>query len=447
MESLYQHERQAQEAPPDQSAETLPDQWADTRNLLTLAGKTTAVLALLGWLMWFSPFDDLLDRSGTPLAGDFVMFYVAGQVMADGNAEQLYDDQLNQQRALKLFPQMQTANSWPYRYPPTLAAILSPLGRLPFATAAAIFVLVQISLLMLAITLWRRELLDINVNGININGGTAWLWGCATAPLIIETLLGGQLSLLALACVSLAAFCLQREHTVLAGMALAISLYKPNVLWLVVLASCIARPRLLVGFLPTALLGALATAAVCGWRPIIAYSQLAFSLGSSRWTLETPYWKVHGLTPALQSLLSDHGRMASVLIGLSVAVLLGIAWRHYRLDNRLMFGVLLACNALFNPYVPIYDLVLLVPAGLYLGVYAFHTRLPISVVRARMLIGALFAGPHLSQIAAQQIGIQLFPLVLLMALAWYIWLSTRNISKLPRLNPSRPFCENHPICS
>lgn len=434
IESLYQHERQA--------LETLPDQWADTSSLLTLAGKTTAVLALLGWLMWFSPFDDLLDRSGTPLAGDFVMFYVAGQVMANGNPEQLYDDQLNQQRALKLFPQMQAANSWPYRYPPTLAAILSPLGRLPFATAAAIFGLVQIGLLLLAITLWRRELLNIN-----INGGTAWLWGCATAPLIIETLLGGQLSLLAVASVSLAVFCLQREHTALAGMVLAISLYKPNVLWLVVLASCIARPRLLVGFVPTALLGAMATAAVCGWRPIIAYCQLALSLGSSRWSLETPFWKVHGLTPALQSLLPDHGRMASVLIGLSVAVVLGIVWRHYRLDNRLMFGVLLACNALFNPYVPIYDLVLLVPAGLYLGLYAFHVRLPISVARARMLIAAVFAGPHLSQVAAQLIGIQLFPLALLVALGWYIWLYTRNISKLPDFNPSRPVCANHPFCS
>jgi hypothetical protein len=48
-------------------------------------------LFLLGWALWFWPYDDLLDRSGTPLGADFSMFYVAGQMNIAGEAAQLYD--------------------------------------------------------------------------------------------------------------------------------------------------------------------------------------------------------------------------------------------------------------------------------------------------------------------------------------------------------------------
>ena len=49
------------------------------------------VLFVLGWIGWFYPYDDLLDRSGTPLGADFSMFYIAGQVVWDGAGDQLYD--------------------------------------------------------------------------------------------------------------------------------------------------------------------------------------------------------------------------------------------------------------------------------------------------------------------------------------------------------------------
>jgi len=48
------------------------------------------IVFVLGWLGRFYLFDDLLDRSGTPLGADFSMFYVAGQVVFDGAGDQLY---------------------------------------------------------------------------------------------------------------------------------------------------------------------------------------------------------------------------------------------------------------------------------------------------------------------------------------------------------------------
>lgn len=64
-------------------------EWTEAALRFRAAGMAVLTLACVGWLLWFTPFDDLLDRSGTPLGGDFVMLYVAGQVVASGQSQEL----------------------------------------------------------------------------------------------------------------------------------------------------------------------------------------------------------------------------------------------------------------------------------------------------------------------------------------------------------------------
>ena len=71
-------------------------------------------LFLLGWALWFWPYDDLLDRSGTPLGADFSIFYVAGQMTATGKPAQLYDQAAHQARLHDLFPGIDPQFALPY---------------------------------------------------------------------------------------------------------------------------------------------------------------------------------------------------------------------------------------------------------------------------------------------------------------------------------------------
>ncbi|MEZ6076004.1 MAG: glycosyltransferase family 87 protein [Pirellulaceae bacterium] len=222
--------------------------WTEAMLRFRFAGQVTAVLVLLGWVAWFFPFDDLVDRSGTPLGGDYVMLYVAGQVVAEDAADALYDDASNQRRSSHVIRGLNPSESWPYRYPPTVAAVMVPLSQLPFAWSFAFFTVLQLSLLSVSVWLLGR---DYSV----LHQRRGWLWAIVGSPLVLESLIGGQSSLLALACIVGFLHFLRRDNYLIAGVLLAVTLYKPNVAALLIVAALIVHPRLLRGFLQTMAIG------------------------------------------------------------------------------------------------------------------------------------------------------------------------------------------------
>lgn len=370
------------------------------------AGQVTATLVLVGWLSWFFPFDDLVDRSGTPLGGDYVMLYVAGQVVADGAASELYDDAKNQVRSSRLFAGMDPLESWPYRYPPTVAAAMVPLSLMPIGWSFALFVVIQLSLL--AVTLWLLQ-----QNYSIFQQRAAWLWAMAGSPLVLESLIGGQSSLFGLACIVGCLHFLRRDNELMAGILLALTLYKPNVAALLIVAALIVRPGLWLGFLPTVAVGLAVALWTAGISGLLQYLQLASQLASTQWSLETPFWKVHGLSPYLQWILPEHGKLACAAVGITISLAIATGWKCGRLPELLAVALLLCCNALFNPYVPIYDLVLLELALVLVCQAAYQGALHLhSALALQWAVGLLFAGPHLSQALARSLGCQLFPLFL-----------------------------------
>ncbi len=392
--------------------------WTEAMLRFRFAGQVTTALAVVGWLCWFFPFDDLVDRSGTPLGGDYVMLYVAGQVVADGAANELYDDAKNQLRSSRLFAGMDPLESWPYRYPPTVATAMVPLSALPIAWSFALFALIQLSLL--AVTLWLLQ-----QNYSLFHQRAAWLWAMAGSPLVLESLIGGQSSLFGLACVVGCLHFLRRDNQLMAGILLALTLYKPNVAALLIVAALVVRPGLWLGFLPTVAAGLAIALWTTGISGLLQYLQLASHLASTQWSLETPFWKVHGLSPMLQWILPEHGKLACAAVGITISLAIATCWRCGRLHDLLAVALLLCSNALFNPYVPIYDLVLLelalvlVCQAAYQGVLQNH-----SVAALQWALGLLFVGPHLSQALARPLGCQIFPLLLsgaILAAATYEW--------------------------
>ncbi len=382
--------------------------------ILSVFGRAIPVILLTGYLAWFYPFADLVDRSGTPLGSDYVMLYVAGQTVLTGQADSLYDDRANQRRTSALLPTMDPELKWPYRYPPVTAWLMSSLAQLAYGWSFATFACITSLCVLLALGMLITAL------GVAENRRKLVFWSMLGWPVIYEAVIGGQTSPLALFFVVAGVIALQRKHDFIGGLLIGLCIYKPNIVFILVIATLIARPKAFWGMLAVAIPATMLSLHTVGMSGLRTYVELSTSLATSQWTLETPHWKVHGLAPLLDKVFSGHGKLLVVMIGVPVAVALGWIWRKSENDRWwLASAALLNTNALLNPYVPIYDLLLIIPAGLITVLYYVRKHEDhLSEVTPQIIaiVSVLFVGPHLSQSVAYATGVQVFPVLLTMIL-------------------------------
>ena len=378
----------------------------------------------ISWLACFYPFDDALDRQGTPLGADFSMFYVAGKVVSEGSGAQIYDQAEHQRQLHDLFPNLRPAFCLPYRYPPLVAWLVSPLARLPYSLAYLGFFGVSIITWIFAVRLLQQHSPLVQVTqryGIG--------WSLAAWPVALEVLIGGQASMFANLIAVCSLLLVRHKRFVAAGLVLAFAAYKPNVLALLTVGIVFRYPRVLLGILPMALILGTTTFIVSGWKVSEEYIGLLTRLAGNEWDVATPFWKVHGLESWIALLLPGHSRWISVSIGLGLSVAVGIWWRVRCASESIAFTesavLLLVINALFNPYTPIYDLVLLAPAIMF-GAERFLIRssdeepTAVSAGAMQLVLATLFFAPHLSQSLAKIFGLQIFPIALLIIALWFL---------------------------
>ena len=346
-------------AKPDTPSTSILHHPQDALQALSWCGRGVLALLVCGWAAWFYPFDDLLDRSRTPLGGDYVMLYVAGEAVSQGEAKALYDDARNQQRTARHFPTLDPSESWPFRYPPITAWLMSGPAQLGFGWSFAAFAIVSAVGIAVAFGMLIRAL--------RIRGRMQALvfWSLVGWPVVGEAILGGQTSPLALCFVVAGILALRKHWDFVAGVLLGLCIYKPNIVGVLIIGTLVARPKAFWGMLAVAVPAGLISIQVAGVAGIQRYVELASSLATTTWQLETPFWKVHGLAPLLDGLVPGHGKLLAFLCGIPVAVWLGLAWRKAEGHHWwLAAAALLTANALLNPYVPIYDLLLIAPACL-----------------------------------------------------------------------------------
>lgn len=392
------------------------------------------VVFLVSWLSWFAPFDDWLDRSGTPWGADFAMFYVAGRMVADGQIDQLYDLAAQQAKLQQIFPTIASDFALPYRYPPWVAWLMSPLARLPYPAAFGLFA-------GLSLLAWLGGCQRLLRNWRGAGGVTAGVVLLALAgwPVALETWIGGQASLLACCLLVCVLELLRANRPVWAGAVLATLTYKPNLLCLVMLGLLILRPRMLMGWLPTVLAGWVGTVWYWGPQPLYEYWQLSQALALQPWNIDTPAAKVHGWAVALLPLCGARARTGVLGFGVLLTGLVILRQRHdeRRGEDRWneTVALLLAINAGWNLYTPIYDLALLAISV----ILALQSPLGISTIRpapppwfVSLTLAAGYFGPHLSQTVLSWVGWQLS---LLGLTAWTAWLFHRRFMVAP---PSQP---------
>lgn len=397
---------------------------SELKHRLMIAAMPLAMVLL--WLGMVARGSGGLDALGNPVGGDFAMFYIAGHMAANGEWHSLYDEAQQQQRLIELFPGLPVDTYLPYRYPPLLAMILSPLGRMPYPAA-------QLTWSLMSLALWLASWLALSRTFLPRSSPLArtCLIGLVASPIMAQTLIDGQASFGWFAILTFTWLLIHQRRFALAGVCLALAACKPNVLLLMSVVWVVRYPRLLVGLIPTGLAMFIATLSIAGRDCLATYIELGSQLATQSWSVETPYWKVQSLLSWTQLPFGSAARPINLFVGLATAVALGWFWRQS--DQRssqeterlrctccaLSLGLL--TNALFNPYTPIYDLMLLSLGMFAWLVYAERTHALAAWLQHRevkLMIACLWLGPILSQCLSRELACpqQWMPLILLIVL-------------------------------
>lgn len=373
------------------------------------------------WIAWMWPFDDTLDNSNTPAGGDFPVFYTAAQLVDQGRSRQLYDFQAQHTQLHTDFPSLRPETTLPFLYPPFVATAVRPLARISYTAALAVF-------LVLSTGCWGLIVLALraHVTTFATAVGHPLTWWLFASPLLWENLLGGQLAILACAILTAGFVFLRQGRPVLAGIVLGFAAYKPNVLLFVILGIVIARPRVVIGLSIAALLLYLFGSLGAGWESFPSYVAALRSAEAHQFIANPPFEKFHGLLRTFAWMRARIPASASIACGVPLAFLIGWRWRKSRCAgaDSLCVGSLVVVQALFNPYVPIYDLLQLSVGAVFVAdglVQRFGNRLEAHSLSVHVLVAAILFGPIVSEALAPATGIQIFSIALAAAAGWLAW--------------------------
>jgi hypothetical protein len=231
-----------------------------------------ATIAVHGW-MFFRLRREI--ATGYP---DFTILYTAGKVVNEGRGRQLYDleTQLALQRSFA--PEIEhRENALPFNHPPFEALLFVPLAGLPYVTAYLVWAAFNIALILGLWILLRPRLPSLH----NLLPGLPLLAIFAFFP-VIMALLQGQDSILLLFLYGLAFAALTTGRAFLAGICLALALFKFQLVLPFVVVLLVRRQwKAIAGFSFTAFVLLLVSAAVVGWNGVMAYPGFVLRLNQS----------------------------------------------------------------------------------------------------------------------------------------------------------------------
>lgn len=318
----------------------------------------------------------VIDRAGNIKFQDFLQFYISARMIAQGRSSGLYNQNMASTELLAVI-ERPTAVRLPTVYGPQVGLFFTPLARLHFLTAAAIWVAISGLLFCICmLQVWR----------ICPNLGRypdLVALGAVCFPPLFHCFVRGQISAPILACFTLALLSFRTGNEWLAGAVIGLLVFKPQFL--------VAIPLLFV----------LASA----WRAlagltISAFSQLAltwmyFGAGVMRAYFDTllhvPRWissaepgtsqaQMHSLRSFWILLIPSPTAALALYVASAIFILVIAAdsWRA-RGPLALRFAALSFAAVLINPHLFVYDLLMLAPALLLLADWALaHASHPAS---------------------------------------------------------------------
>ncbi|MGA9388834.1 MAG: glycosyltransferase family 87 protein [Candidatus Sulfotelmatobacter sp.] len=236
---------------------------ATTRQQRIAAGARTFVLfILLGSLLGFAGARQSAALQGT----DFIDFYAAARMLADGHGHQLYDANAQRQYQARYSGRVGTL----YIHPPFEAVVYLAVAWLPLKAAYLLWWVLNFGFLALATRHLAAEVSS------QYDWRTLFAAALTFVPVLL-CLLQGQDSLFLLLFIVFALTALRRGRAFGAGCWLALGLFKfqltlPIFLLLLISQSRPAKSSLVKGFGLVALALAAISVAISGWSVFTAYS-------------------------------------------------------------------------------------------------------------------------------------------------------------------------------
>ena len=329
---------------------------------LRTAGLVCGILiwSTYGFMMWTPT---VLDRAGSVKGWDFSQFYVLGHLAAAGRPEALSDSHSLGERATAFVsPTFQHSTIMPV-YGPQIALLFAPLAHWSYSAALAAWLIVSLALYAVCcIALWRAcpDLAKQRVT-------TAIL--AAGSPALFFLICYGQLSAVALACVT-AGFCaLRRGRRVLAGLALGTLIYKPQLAVAIAVVFLCAREWRMIAGGVAAVAAQLGLAwAYAGTAAIRAYLDTLIHLNVVLPLIEEKRYLLQSLRSFFDLILPWPSAALAAYLLASVGVLLW-TWRIWQSEAplSLRYSLLLFATVLVSPHFYVYDLLILTPVWFLLA--------------------------------------------------------------------------------
>lgn len=391
----------------------LIDRW------MTKEPQWLAAMAILLLGTAFLLIQALTDRGGQsqlgpPLGGDFSGFYAAGRAAQSHGLMAPYDLVTQNDHYHAAFPAIASTSRFPYIYPPFLTAVFRPLSRLPYRTAALLWIGVQTALTALGLVILNRLAGD--------RLGSDWLRVCALIlafePLLFESILGGQLSPIAFAVMAGVVLTESRQQSFRSGLLLSLLCYKPTLLIVILPMWVIGRRwSSLAGFACGALIVGLLTVSLVGLGGTVEYAErlLDFARLTRSAGLELRTWKYVDITAFWRLMLGNTAlsQWLSLLFGVGGALFLARQWARSaksKLPPTLsLWAATCVATLILNVYVATYDVILAIPA-IVSAWLARQPRVDLDVPTPSVLdriLAVTWVFPWLAAPISQSTGLQL----------------------------------------
>lgn len=330
-------------------------------------------LFVASWLVlaWMHAVPGPFDRFGTLRGVDFLQFYAAGWLVANGHAWQLYDWDAFARTLPALVPGIGELLYLPV-YPPQLALAFASLGRLSYLPALAAWTLISAALYIGAVWAVLRALPGLRTYRLE-----AWFFALGFTP-FLQLIAHGQIASLAVPLLVACLYGMRAGRPLLVGLALGSLVFKPQ-LGAFALAALALWPswRLMAGLALGSGLQLGLVAAAMGTTLLRDYLGVLQRLAESAGQFEPKLWAMHSLRGAFELLLGQT-RLATAFWLLS---LVGVVWlarrawhRHQVLEVR--FALIGIVGLLLNPHLYVYDLVLMAVPLASLAAWLVERRVP-----------------------------------------------------------------------
>jgi hypothetical protein len=373
---------------------------------------------------------------GRPMGSDFVEFYAAGKALNQHQPALIYDIAALTKLEQDSLPAMSRTQMLLFGYPPVVGQLYRPFTLLPYQWAYCAWLAFSLALYALALWLLFRGWANASYRR------TAFLLSLSAPMYTLETWIGGQLSVVTFFAVVCFVCCFENRWQVLAGVALGLVTYKPSLIAIpvamMILGGCWRMFTGLCGGSVLLLLGSLATAGVNGLRLWMVQMKVFAGIATTNESIirRTKYVDLNSFFSILLG-GNSAARAIATITAAAAFLLLGWTWWRARGQShdvqRYLWGATLTWTLMINIYAPVYDTILLVPAGALVARSLYDTG---KRERAglQLWVLVLWLVPWLTQSWADYLRLQILTLVLAGFGYWALTLA-RDTSALRVLVP------------